>query len=354
MTHRTGLCSILLCLSLSPAALLGADEHSAEGVWFSPAGESPDLIELFRRPGLWSQARAKINVFKFGPTRLTAHAGVKRNSFEDLKEVDAFRMVHEWGIKIASEEEAIKRWDCTGMQTAKKTELHMRNVREAGSTIDIIALDEPLKSGQRDCHLTAVETAQRTSAYVKAIVSSGEAKAQGVIPRIGIIEPYPSLSLADLKDWVNNLIASGFSPAFVHIDINGHFVDVHPEVRFDEDLKAFKGFLHEKGIPFGVIFWSGYAPLNSDRAYYEHVMKLTRAVKRAVGRPDEVVFQSWVQRSPASCGESNKQCGVAPCSQSDPPYCGEKSIPLNLPESDSSLYSHTRLINDALAELTRR
>ena len=126
---------------------------------------------------------------------------------------------------------------------------------------------------------------------------------------------------------------------------------MHPNVHIEKDLKMLQAFFRETGIPFGIIFWSGYGPLNSDKAYYDHVMSLVHTVKRAVGRPDELIFQSWIVRSPKNCQESTRLCSLKPCSQMDPPYCGEKSIPLNLPERDPSSFSHTRLINDALAQL---
>jgi hypothetical protein len=280
--------------------------------------------------------------------RLTAHANTKRNSFEELRDVDAFGKLHGWGIKIASEEGAVKPWDCTGMQAAKITEGHIRNVHEAGAAIDLIAMDEPFTAGRQPCGLALPEIARRTAAYARAVTSSDEAKAAGVVPLIGDIEPYPSFSVNDLKQWTDALAANGFKPAFIHIDINLHFVDVHPEVNLKDDLQTLQGFFRQRGIPFGIIFWSGYDPLNSDELYYDHVMKFVHEVKDAVDRPDQVVFQSWVTRSTQRCQQSEHSCAVQPCSPDDPPYCGENSIPINLPENDPALFTHTRLVDDAL------
>jgi hypothetical protein len=338
----------VLLFSLFPASAWADETY---GVWFGPNDASPDLIDLFRQPQRWSRARSQVNVFIFVPELLTQLTAVKRNSFEELKGVDAFGKLHAWGLKIASEEGAIKEWDCTGMQAAKGTELRIRNVHAAGSAIDIIAMDEPLRSGRRRCGLSAVETARRTAAYVRAVDSSDETKAAGVIPVIGDVEPYPSFSVIDIKEWIDDLKAAGFRPAFVHIDVNVGFVDVHPEINIKNDLRSLQVFFRQKGIPFGIILWSGYDPLNSDRAYYDHVMRLVHEVKEAVGRPDQVIFQSWVMRSPQGCQESDKFCASQPCSRTDPSYCGERSIPINLPESDPASFAHTRLINDALTAL---
>jgi hypothetical protein len=342
---RLILASIFLC-SLLPTATRAAESYS---VWFAPDGASPDLLDLFRRPELWSRARSQIDVFKFGPVRLTRQANVKRNSFEELNDVDAFRKLRSWGLKTASEEGAIKPWDCTGTQAAKVTNVHIRNVHAAGGAIDIIAMDEPLSSGRQPCGLSILEAAKRTATFVRDVESSDETKSAGVVPVVGDIEPYPSSSVNDIQEWTQDLLASGFRPAFIHIDINVHFVDVHPATDIKGDLRSLRSFFQEKGIPFGIIIWSGYDPLNSDKAYYEHAMRVVKTVNEAIGRPNQVIFQSWVTRSAESCQQSDGSCNAKSCAAADPPYCGENSIPLNLPEKGPASFSHTRLINDGLA-----
>ena len=78
-------------------------------------------------------------------------------------------------------------------------------------------------------------------------------------------------------------------------------------------------------------------------------MDLAERVKTAIGPPDQAVFQSWVTRSPIACPRSETECAKQPCSPADPPYCGEKSIPLNLPDDDPAAFTQTRLVRDVLA-----
>ena len=68
------------------------------------------------------------------------------------------------------------------MVAAQKTLMHIRNVHEAGGAIAIIALDEPLKSAQEDCHLSVADAARRTATYAHTVESSDEARLQGVTP----------------------------------------------------------------------------------------------------------------------------------------------------------------------------
>jgi hypothetical protein len=83
-------------------------------------------------------------------------------------------------------------------------------------------------------------------------------------------------------------------------------------------------------------------------------MAWVHLVHSAIGTPDQAIFQSWVIRYSITCA-SNAQCTAKNhymCGPSDPAYCGTSSVPINLPESASRVFSHTRLIGDALAVLT--
>jgi hypothetical protein len=345
-----GLFVLLLCIALATPgrALDRAD------VWFSPDDETPDLLDMFRHPELWAQARGQIGVFKFGPANVSPKATGPGNSYAGLKGIDAFAKLHTWGIKIAVEEGAIKPWDCTGRRAAQITANHIVTLAAAKAALQLVAMDGPLRSGQTRCGLSLEETANRTAAYVGAVTMSKEAGAAGATPIFGDIEPYPATSLATLIDWTRALERHGFKPAFLHLDINLHYVDVHPEIPLDADLRALSSFLHKAGIPLGVIFWGGYDPLNSDRAFYDHVLAQARRIKGAIGRPDQVIIQSWDTRSSIGCPRADAACARFPCTPADPPYCGKKSIPMNLPEQGPAAFTQTRLVSDVLVILNGR
>ena len=341
--YLAGLAAISL-LNAMPSAM--AVER--QGVWLSSDDNTPDMLDLFRQPELWSRARERVGTFKFAPHHVTTGITGMQNSYDALKGVDAFAQLRKWGIKIATEEGSVKEWDCAGARTPLGTEARMANIAAANAALQIVAMDEPLVSGRGPCGLSIDETAKRTAAYVAAVKASKEAQAAGA-PEFGDIEPYPSMTPPILIEWVKTLEAHGFKPAFVHLDINVHYLDVHPEIPLAADLRTLARFLRDAGIPLGVIFWSGYDPLNSDHAYYDHVMDLAGRVKAAIGPPDQAVIQSWVTRAPVACSRSDTECAKQPCSPADPPYCGEKSIPLNLPDNDPAAFTQTRLVRDVLA-----
>jgi hypothetical protein len=337
--YMAGLAAILLLTTMPSAKAL-----ERQDVWLSSDDNAPDMLDLFRRPELWARARERIGVFKFAPHHVTSGIAGMHNSYGALKEADAFAALRKWGIKIATEEGAVKEWDCTGARTPVGTEARMANIAAANAVLQIVAMDEPLVSGRGPCGLSIDEIAQRTAAYVAAVKASKETQASGA-PEFGDIEPYPGIAVPTLIEWIKALEAHGFKPAFLHLDINIHYLDVHPEIPLGDDLRILARFFRDAGIPLGVIFWSGYDPLNSDHAYYDHVMDLAGRVKAAIGTPD----QSWVTRSPIACPRSDTECLKQPCSPTDPPYCGEKSIPLNLPDNDPAAFTQTRLVRDVLA-----
>lgn len=342
-------------LTLFGLALLGlltatapAVARDRQSVWFSSDSSAPDMVDLFRRPELWARAREHVGVFKFVPPHVDGSAA-GRNSYAALKDAGAFALLRQWGIKIAVEEGAVKEWDCSGTKHAAPATIgHIANIARAGGAMQVIAMDEPLVSGSGPCALSIDEIAARTASYAAAVKASKEAQGSGEPLEIGDIEAYPFTDVATLTAWVRALVGHGFKPAFLHLDIDMHHVDVRPEIRLADDLRTLKAFLNEAGVPFGIIIWSGYDPLNADRAYFDHALDLAARVKAAIGAPDQLVFQSWVTRASIVCGQSEPACLAQRCSPADPPYCGEKSIPVNLPDDDPAGFTQTRLVRAVL------
>jgi hypothetical protein len=94
-------------------------------------------------------------------------------------------------------------------------------------------------------------------------------------------------------------------------------------------LQELRRFCEEHGIAFGVIFTSNWTQAGADRTYYESTMEWIGTVNEAIGRPQQVIFQSWQGPAPS----------------------GYHEVPINLPEDDPAVYSHTRLILEGLGVL---
>ena len=343
---------VLGAISIILAMLIGGVSPAAAAamqVWFSPDNDTPDLLDMFRNPHAWDKARAQISVIKFGPQQVGDNSATHKNTYEAMAGLNAFSLLQSWGIKVAIEVPAIKEWDCTGQQTVAHTVRLADNVQKAGGGVPILSIDEPLVSALRACHDTVEGAAAKTAAYIKQVTQR--------VPGADVVEgePYPSYSVDQLEHWLTLLIAAGARPAAFHLDVNVHYLDYHPAIDVAGDLRRLRDWLSALHMPFGVIFWSGYDPEPTDQAYYERTMAWVRQVHAAIGAPDQAIFQSWVFRSAPRCKDIDAACNPPRlvCAPADPAGCGEKSVPVNLPENNPTIFSHTRLINDGIGVLTQ-
>ena len=139
--------------------------------------------------------------------------------------------------------------------------------------------------------------------------------------------------MSELEQWFEALEARGATPASFHLDVNMLEGGVrHDARRVSSDLQTLRKFLQERQIPFGVIFTDTTYSASSDRAYFDLTMDWLRLVNAAIGKPQHVVFNSWLGPAPS----------------------GAHEIPKNLPGNDPSVYSHTRLIIEGLDVLGQR
>ena len=298
-------------------------------VWFAPNMGSTDYAELFTKPDQWSEARANVDVFKFYTQNVNPHpcSICGNNTLGTFIEVRAFERLMTWGIAISVEVGAVKEWGCTGEMGFGGARDLIQGIQAHGGSVPILAMDEPLLGGQlvsdgRTCGHTMKQSAIATSTFVDRI----SAEYPHIV--VGDIEPYPHFSVSDLKQWTLALAESGVTPAFFHLDVDTERVRVEDH-DVASDLRDLGEFFHQHGIPFGIIFTSNWTKADSSRGYYESTMEWVHAVHEAIGAPAHVVFQSWQGPAPS----------------------GAHEVPINLPENDPETYSHTRLINDGLADL---
>ncbi|HUG54904.1 MAG TPA: hypothetical protein VMR21_14940, partial [Vicinamibacteria bacterium] len=295
-------------------------------VWFAPNVGSPDLLELFTDPEAWRVARRSTDVFKFYAQQLLADRPrdcpeCGENLFPELARVEAFTRLNAWGLGIGIEVGAIKPWGCVASATVPQARRAMRRVEDRRAVVTDLALDEPLL-GAQGCQLTLEEAAIHTAAFAR------ESRAARPYLRVGIIEPYPVFSADTLLAWVEALRGHGFTPSFLHLDVDRrHAGQLGADV--GGDLLKLRTAMEAQGIPFGVIFWSDVG--TSDEAYYGDAMGWLTAVGAAIGEPTHSIFQSWVESAD-----------------------GRRAVPSNVPEADATAFTHTRLLNEGLADLRGR
>lgn len=359
--YGSSLSALLLAASVGLSAILmfaGCTVEPASAgdppvqVWYKSASQSPDLPTMFEKPAQWAAARQKINVFMFAPENVEPYRKDTVN-LQALTSVDAFRKLNQWGLATALEVPAVKGWDCSTHQTSLVTIRDMGFVERAGGNVRYLAMDEPLVTSliSKVCPYDLDQTAAMVAKYIASVDAAPEVRAQG-LPDFVDEEIYPGFTPALLEQWVMRLKAHGVTLAGLHLDVDINRIDRTPYARprLVADFRELQTFLRDQHVPMGVIFWSGYDPLRSDKEYFDHVMAWVRLIHTAIGRPDHVIFQSWVSRcGSAGCGAPHHGCTAA-----DPHYCGTQSMPLNLPTPREPRYSGTQLVTAGLPVLLER
>jgi hypothetical protein len=302
-------------------------ELPSDLVWFAPNMGSTDHVELFTDPDAWTAEGELIDVFQFHSAVLFDQPCpiCSDNSIETLGAADSFRQLTEWGIATAVEVGAIYEDGCDGAANfARDAGVVIANVASHGGSVRLLTMDEPLiHGGPKDhplaCNYTPAEAALETAAFVHAAAESH--------PEIlvGLVEPYPHFSVAELQDWIIELDGQGVTLPFFHLDVDTERVRVEGQ-RVGADLRALREFCQARDIAFGVIFTSNWTQADSNRAYYRSTLDWLGTVKRAIGRPQHVKFESW--QGPAASGHHE--------------------VPVNLARNDPQGYSHLALLREGL------
>jgi len=301
----------------------------ANSVWYGPNFGSVDFPELFSRPELWESARQHVDVFKFPSNAVSGFpfdiGG--DNVLPTFVEVGAFAKLLEWDIAISVEAGAIKFFACEAESWAEYANLGIDNIQANGGRVNFLSMDEPLIGGQvvengQTCGYTMEETAEVVATFIDLVTLAHPEVL------VGDIEAYPHYSVAALEEWILALEKAGAKPDFLHLDVDLERVEVEGQ-DVTADLRRLRDFAEQRGIPFGVILTANWTFTDSDERYYQSTIQWTETVEAALGVPTHVILQSWWGPAPSGLHE----------------------VPVNLPEDDPAVYSHTRLILEVLGIL---
>jgi len=359
----------LLLVAALPADNRPESRQSPQSeVWFTPNQASVDMLDLFSAPEQWQSARSRIDVFKFyagqvGTDGWSCDANPAQNCgsnyIDNFIAVDAFAKLGQWGIGIAIESffagpvMAVDPIQCSTSSHVYSLTLNgsinvIQSVEDNGGVVRCLAMDEPVfrwlpayfytYTGQTDPRPCLVDSIGVLADHMAAYLQQMEVWFPTIA--IGQIDLYPEVSVDVFKEWILALEARGVSIPFLHLDVNGPRLDQYNGFGFDIDPAAdfteLKAFLNARGVEFGVIITDAYhgsllwePGTYTDQTYYDRTMAWANTVAATNVDLDHIIFQSWVKPY-YTTGE------------------GPKEVPVNLPEDNVSIYSHTRLVNDAL------
>lgn len=313
---------------------LGADVAPARGqnqVWFAPNGAG-DYMNLFAQPERWPIARSKISGMLFHqwqivvdacpPMCVTDELPFSVLPRQELFQAQVFSKLDSWGIQTAI---GVGPLDGRCFVDTRDADVAIRAIDAIlnnGGRVHQLVVDEPWTHTVSSfwnfgCYSYSMD---QNAAQVASFIKLVKARHPSVL--IGIVEAYPGLSPSQMKDWIHALEKYGAKLDFFDLD---WFLPDHKEA----DMKDLQAFFEGKKIPLGMIIWGGNRQ-TSDKGYYDWAMNLAKATKAAIGLPQRILFESWTINAVTE----------------------KSTIPINLPENDPAIYSHTRLINDGLAVLT--
>ncbi|MEK6909441.1 MAG: hypothetical protein AABX23_05330, partial [Nanoarchaeota archaeon] len=320
----------------------------------TPNFGSLDFLDLFTDVQSWEYVKANLDGFGFFYHNLKTNPQCSASTcgnvnYDNLVAVDAFSKLRQWELETSIEVDVVKWHSCIASErTIPAIQQIITNVENAGGRVDSIFMDQPLNGGQeiiclgsngarivsscsscvsgetcRTCGYTMQQSASQTAQYIKAL----RAWRPGI--KIGDTEPYSKFSPAQIQLWIEALNAENVTLDSFRSDVGSRQTSDIP------NLRQIKNFFIQQNIPYGIIYWA-FVPnnflTNRDREFFTRVSQWVNFVD--VNKLDGQIhnFQSW-DTSPA--GSTNPG----------------QTVPINLPEDDLSIYSHTRLMRENLGIL---
>jgi len=262
-------------------------------VWMMPPS-SPDgraLRELFTKPDEWKETRASVTVLGYADHFL-------HKQFKDDELKHWLPLLDTWGLKLGLEVGAVKPWGKTGKATFEAQRPMWDRFQSLGGKIHAVAMDEPLCCVRNDLKKPDDYAVEETAQFIALVRQHYPAV------RIGDVEPYPSLTLAELTTWLDALQAKlaqqnvrGLD--FFRLDVDWVHFTVGNRGSWRE-VRKLEEACRARKLPFSLIYWAADYPhlqrlsLADDATWYVSIMRQGNDYAVVGGSPDEYVIESWV------------------------------------------------------------
>jgi len=314
--------SISSCTRQQPPA----PELAAPEVWIMPSpwvGNGQNLRDMLSRGDEWKETRKRISGIGYWPYLLNQY-----HSDDEIRNL--FASLRDWNLGFGFEVATVKAQNWIGTEKpmdAKRAFAQFRNsaarFRSLGMQhVDWFGMEEPIyaarhaipASGAKVPDSRPVELfgavkndpdAAHRIAYGVAETVSFMAMMRPLYPdsKFGLIEPYPSLSLDELKTALMGIQKTCAEQGikgleFFRLDLD--WVTLEREKRPWTDVKKIEVMCRENSIPFSVIFWAANWPHMKEagtatpKTWSEGLFHFARNYREAGGSPDEIVIESWL------------------------------------------------------------
>lgn len=286
-------------LLLAAATTVSAQTRQPE-VWMGPPmrdnGES--FRTLFAHPEQWTETRSLIDVL------FCTDLHTKKIFADDEELRRIFAQMKEWKLKFGMEVGAIKPWGLTGADCFAKEKPLWDRVQKLGGDIHAIAMDEPLCCCRHHIKKSDEYAVEETANYIACVRTN--------FPniRIGDIEVYPSISIADHMKWIEALEkrlaekkVRGLD--FYRLDVNWICFTAQTNGSWKE-VRQLEQFCRQRKLPFSLIYWAAGLPglqrkgLADDSTWYTAIMQQGYDYAFIDGKPEQYVVESWIG-APSNC-----------------------------------------------------
>jgi hypothetical protein len=243
-------------------------------------------MDLFQMDAPWEESARRIQVFKLYGEWVAYHA-------TDAELRTAVADIRRRGLALAVEAGPLDPTsDCgqgvEGFAGTAEARLIARRIRDAGGTIDLVALDEPfffahLYDGPNACHWPADRIAEGVTAFIRTMRSFfPEVIVGDTEPLAGAAGP------ADYTSWLETFRSvAGNDLAFLHMDIDWG------RPAWPEQVLEIERFGRNFGVPVGIIYNGNYQDPSDEDWLSIAGERVIDYELEAGGRPEHVLFQSW-------------------------------------------------------------
>jgi hypothetical protein len=272
-------------------------------LWIAPSpwpGDGRGLRELVKRDTEWADTRNKITGLLYWPALLNAH-------FNDAELSEFFGKLTTWNKKLALEVPALKAELPNAAQSFALLQTQMSRFTPLGinGKLASFVLDEPYYAARHVLNQTDEFAIEQTATYIVSVRGAYAGKT------VGDTEPYPSMTLAQLENWITQLDARLQSKGsarldFFRLDVDWASMNGAGSTSWAE-VKALEDFCRARNTKFGLIYWAADQPYleaggNLDNltslGWYSGVMSEGAAYLNAGGLPDEYIIESWLPNAP--------------------------------------------------------
>jgi hypothetical protein len=258
---------------------------------------------LFEKPDEWKETRSLIDVLFYADHNL-------KRQFTDDELRKWVGQLNEWRLNFGMEVGAIKPWGQTGEACFKVEKPNWDRLQSLGANFYAIAMDEPLLCCRLHIHKPDDYAVQETANYI-ALVRRHFSQM-----KIGDIETYPSIPLADHIWWIEalqkKLAEMGVRGLDLYrLDVNWANFIVQNHGCWGE-VRQIEQACRQRKLPFSLIYWASDLPvlerkgLADESSWYLFIMHQGTAYALVDGRPNQLVIQSWLQSGNPKCLPENE------------------------------------------------